>query len=165
MKSAAIRMHGTHLVLLLCAPLQVGMAAEMPLPLERALTLIGTVELPRMMFELCKARAPDSASKNSESYDGWRQKFGELSASAWRLLEERNAVLAPMLSDFTEGNVKSVHEAASFSFKMLSSKADARGVSYIQEMCTKYPEFLGTLQESYEPKVLSQIEALKAAFP
>jgi hypothetical protein len=153
------------LLLVLYVPLHVGMAADMPLKVQRALTLIGTVELPRMMFELCKARAPDSAAKNSESYDAWRQKFGDLSASAWHLLEERNEVLAPMLSDFTEGNVKSVHEAASFSFGMLSSNADARGATYIQEMCTKYPEFLGTLQEGYEPKVLSQIEALKAAFP
>ena len=153
------------LLLLLCVPVQLGMAANMPLPVQRALTLIGTVELPRMMFELCKARAPDSAVKNTERYDAWRQKFGELSASAWRLLEERNQALAPMLSDFTEGNVKSVHDAASLSFKMLNSNADARGVSYVQDMCTKYPDFLGTLQESYEPKVLSQMEALKTVLP
>src|SRR4029079_16239174 len=81
------------------------------------------------------------------------------------LLEERNQALAPMLSDFTEGNVKSVHDAASLSFKMLNSNADARGVSYVQDMCTKYPDFLGTLQEGSEPKVLSQMEALKTVLP
>ena len=151
-------------LLLLCVPVQLGMAANMPLPVQRALTLIGTVELPRLMFELCKARAPESAPKNSESYDAWRQKFGELAASAWRLLDEHNETLAPMLSSFTEGNVTSVHEAPNVSLKMLNSSADARGVSYVQDMCTKYPDFLGTLQDGYEPKVLAQMEALKASF-
>jgi hypothetical protein len=152
-------------LLLLCVPVHIGMAANMPVPVQRALTLIGTVELPRMMFELCKARAPDSAAKNTESYDAWRKKFDELSASAWQLLEARNKALSPMLSDFTEGHVKSVHEAADLSFKMLDSNADARGATYIQEMCAKYPEFLGTLQEGYESKVTSQMEALKTALP
>ena len=151
-------------LLLLCVPVQLGLAANVPLPVQRALTLIGTVELPRLMFELCKARAPESASKNSESYDAWRRKFGELGASAWRLLDEHNEALAPMLSAFTEGNVTSVHEAPNVSLKMLSSNADARGVSYVQDMCTTYPDFLGTLQDGYEPKVLAQMQALKASF-
>jgi hypothetical protein len=153
------------IALLLCVPLHVGMAAEMPLPVERALMLIGTVETPRLMFELCNARAPGSASRNSASYDAWRQKFAELSASAWRLLDERNEALAPMLSDFTEGNVKSVHEVANLTLKMLNSNADARGVGYIEGMCAKYPDFLATLQEGYEPKVVSQMAALKTALP
>ena len=51
------------------------------------------------------------------------------------------------------------------SVKMLDSNADARGATYIQEMCAKYPEFLGTLQEGYESKVTSQMEALKTALP
>ena len=151
-------------LLMLCTPVQLGMAANIPLPAQRALTLIGTVELPRLMFELCKARAPQSASKNSESYGAWRQKFGELSASAWRLLDEHNEALAPMLSAFTEGNVTSVHQAPDVSLKMLNSSADARGASYVQDMCTKYPDFLATLQEGYESKVLTQMEALKTSF-
>lgn len=69
-----------------------------------------------------------------------------------------------MLSSFTEGNVTSVHEAPNVSLKMLNSSADARGVNYVQDICTKYPDFLGTLQDGYEPKVLAQMEALKASF-
>ena len=160
-------MRSTHFVLLLlsCVPTHVAVAADMPPPVQRALTLIGTVEMPRLMLELCAAHAPQSATKNAESYEAWRQKFGELSASAWRLLEERNESLAPMLSEVTEGNVTSVHGAVKFSEKMLKGSAEARGADYMQSACTTYPDLLEKLSDGFEQRVLSQMEGLKASLP
>jgi hypothetical protein len=92
------------------------------------------------------------------------KKYDEISASAWHLLEERNEALAPMLKTFTAGNITSVREAVSFTATLLNKNADSRGESYVQKMCTTYPEFLETMNEDFEPKVTSQMDALQASF-
>jgi hypothetical protein len=71
-------------------------AADVPGVIKRALMLVGAMETPRMLRDICDAEAPEAKAANSEAYDAWREKHGALMAAARQLLEDANERLVPV---------------------------------------------------------------------
>jgi hypothetical protein len=139
-------------------------APPMPPQVQAAVALVGNMEMPRIMKDICTAKAPASADENSSTYSSWAERHAEALATATKLLAQYEAKLSPLLSAFSEGNIAGIQGISTFAEGIVRQTAQSQGDAYMADVCSTFPAFLANLDKNFEKRLSEQQNALVASF-
>lgn len=155
----------SRVLLVLCVITTPLHAVELSVAVKAALALTGTIEIPRLMHDMCVARSPATAAETTASYMNWKERRDPLLVMVKAALETRGAQLAPLPDSTTAGEITDLNGVIAFIERELRRQAEAKGDEYMDQVCGDYPNFLSTIDSRFEERLSSQVEALRQSLP
>jgi hypothetical protein len=161
--SDVIRGTSKHLLLVtvaVCTPVVTNAAGQSYMSLVGE--LVGAVESPRVLRDICARSVPETAAQNARAYEAWAKRNDEILVAVQAQRSRADVRLARQTAS-QPGTPKSTEEFLALLQEQLVTQLRQAGPKAAKNMCSKYPELISSSEEARAIEIRSLLKSVTHA--